>query len=67
MAVKLQAFSNTVSWDCYTSADNAHMHGYMHTFRVLAVYVQTSYAGFARKVTAQSCSAGGDWEFALPQ
>jgi hypothetical protein len=53
MAVEFQACSNTVSWGCYTSADNAHMHGYMHMFRVLAVYVQTSYAGFAERVTAQ--------------
>ena len=48
MAVEFPAHSNTVSWDCYRSAVNAHMHGYMYMqmIRVLAVYVQMSYADF---------------------
>ena len=42
MAVEFQLCSNTVSWDCCTSANNAWMHGYMcmQMLRVLAVYVQ---------------------------
>ena len=42
MAVEFQLSSNTVSWDCCTSANNAWMHGYMcmQMLRVLAVYVQ---------------------------
>ncbi len=48
MAVEFQLRSNTVSWDCCTSANNARMHGYMYMqmLRVLAVYVQMSYADF---------------------
>ncbi len=53
MAVDFQACSNTGSWDCCTSADNAHMHGYMQIFRVLAVYNQMSYTDFAERVIAQ--------------